>query len=297
MNKKAPKVSVIIPVYNEEDRIHDCLYAVTHQTVKPYEILVIDNNSTDQTAVIAKQFKQVTVVKEPIQGLTMARNNGFNMANGDILARIDADTIISDTWVQQVQQAFMLDTNLDGISGYGRTRAGVTIPVLSDIWSWAYFTHCKAFFGTTILWGANMAITRSAWLKVNELCCLDDSHVHEDQDISLALNSVGAHLKVDPKIRVSVDFKDIQYIDKFWQYYKKKHHTRQVHRLHYRSRLVTNHYIPAYQRMYYHFIASYTVGFFMLFTSINSARRATITASKQSSIYWWYQKIKSDLLA
>lgn len=297
MQKKALRVSVIIPVYNEEDRIFDCLQAVTHQTTAAYEILVIDNNSKDQTAAIARRFKHVRVIKEPTQGLTMARNTGFDIATGDILARIDADTIISSTWVEQVQQAFMLDDNLDGISGYGHTRAGITVPAFSNISSWAYFTHCKAFFGTTILWGANMAIRKTAWKKVDELCCLDDSHVHEDQDLSLALNSVGANLKVDPKIQVSVDFKDIHYIDKFWHYYKKKHHTRQIHRLHYRSRLVTNHYYSWYRRASYHAIASYTIGLFMVVTSLNSATRATIIASKQSSLYWWYQKIKSDLQA
>jgi len=295
MKLKAPTISVVIPVYNEEDRIFDCLQAITHQTVKPLEIIVIDNNSYDQTAIIARRFRNVRVVRESAQGLTMARNKGFSVAKGDILARIDADTIVSETWVEQVQQAFLLDPALAGISGYGRTRAGITIPFLSDIWSWAYYTHCKAFFGTTMLWGANMAIRKTAWQQVEDLCCLDDSHVHEDQDISLALNSIGAKLKVMPSLRVSVDFGDIQYIDKFWHYYKKKHHTRQVHRLHYRSKLVTNQYFPLYKRAFYHVIASYTVGLFMIVTSLNSGLRLMLDASRRSSVYWWYQKIKSDI--
>lgn len=295
MKQKAPTVSVIIPVHNEEDRIFDCLKAVTSQTVRPRQILVIDNNSSDQTFSIAKRFKGVTVVYETKQGLTLARNKGFSMATGDILARIDADTIISSTWIEQVQQLFQLDSNLDGVSGYGRTRVGVTIPLFSDIWSWAYFAHTKAFFGTTILWGANMAIRKSAWQKVENLYCLDDVMLHEDQDISLALNSVGSSLKIVPDLNVSVDFGDIQYIDKFWAYNKKKHYTRQAHRAHYRSRLTTNKYIPYYQRLTLHACSTYTVGFFMIFTLINSARRASIIAIKQSSLYFWYQKIKSDL--
>lgn len=295
MKQKLPTVSVIIPVYNEEDRIHDCLFAVTHQTVKPLEIILVDNNSDDQTVAIARHFKGVKIITEKQQGLTMARNKGFNSAKGTVLARIDADTVVSETWVSQVVQAFKNDSKLDGITGYGRTRAGITIPILSDIWSWAYFTHCKAFFGATMLWGANMAIRATAWQKAKGLCCFDDSLIHEDQDLSLALNSIGSKLAIVPNLRVSVDFGDIQYIDKFWHYYRKKHHTRQVHRLHFRSRLITNQYLPAYKRGFYHVIASYTVGLFMGVTALNSARKLIVNTSRQSVLYWWYQKIKSDI--
>jgi glycosyltransferase involved in cell wall biosynthesis len=295
MTQKTPKVSVIIPVYNEEDRMYDCLWAITHQVEKPFEIIVVDNNSRDQTVAIARRFKGVKVVTETKQGLTNARNRGFEEAEGDILARIDADTMVPADWVKKVREAFDLDPELAGLTGYGRTRAGVTIPLFSDIWSWAYFTHTKAFFGHTMLWGANMAVRKSAWLKANKLCCLDDSHVHEDQDLSLALAATGARVKIDPTLTVSVDFGDIQYIEKFWVYYRKKHHTRAIHQLHYRSKLVTNQPLPLYKRIGYHMAASYTVGFFMVFTSLNSARRELLEASKQSSVYFWYQKIKSDL--
>lgn len=295
MTQKTPKVSVIIPVYNEEDRMYDCLWAITHQVEKPHEIIVVDNNSRDQTAIIARRFKSVRVVSETKQGLTYARNKGFEVAEGDILARIDADTIVPSDWVKKVREAFELDPELAGLTGYGRTRAGVTVPVFSDIWSWAYFTHTKAFFGHTMLWGANMAVRKTAWLKASKLCCLDDSHVHEDQDLSLALAATGARVKIDPALTVSVDFGDIQYIDKFWVYFRKKHHTRAVHQLHYRSKLVTIQPISRTRRFGYHLLASYTVGLFMALTTLNSARRELVIISKESSVYFWYQKIKSDL--
>ncbi|MBP7820962.1 glycosyltransferase family 2 protein [Candidatus Saccharibacteria bacterium] len=290
MNNNSLKISVIIPVYNEEDRIFDCLNSITNQTVKPLEIIVVDNNSTDQTISIADRFKDVKVISEKKQGLSMARNKGFNSARGDLLARIDADTIVPPEWVQQLKNEFIYDKNLDGISGYGRTRVGLTLPLISDFLSWAYFTHCKAFFGVTMLWGSNMAIRSSAWKKVRALCYLDDSMVHEDEDLSLALNSVGCKLQNVPYIRVSVDFGDIQYFDKFWHYNIKKHNTRQIHRQHFRSKLVTNKYLPFGTRLAYHFVATWTVGMYMMASALNSTRRMLLKYSRNSYFYRLFQK-------
>jgi glycosyltransferase involved in cell wall biosynthesis len=294
MKQKLPRISVIIPVYNEEDHIYNCLQAISEQIVKPFETIVVDNNSDDQTAAIARNFKSVKVIKEPAQGRAMAQIAGFDFAKGDILARIDADTIVPSNWTEEILKAFVNDPKLSAVTGYGETRTGINIKLVSDIWSWAYFTHTKAFFGSEILWGSNMAMTRQIWAKVKSLCCLD-SNLHEDQDISLAIASVGGKIKVSPKLRVSVDFGGISYFGKYWRYNKMKHYTREVNNAHPRSTLTTYRRLPAYKRLFFHLIATYWVGVFMVITFVNSGVRAFLVALKQSSIYFWYQKIREDL--
>src|SRR4051812_42172740 len=99
-------VSIVIPVYNEADQLAACLQAIARQTVRPLEVIVVDNNSTDGTAAIAKRFPFVRLLTEKKQGVVHARNTGFKATRGGIIGRIDADTILPPTWVAQVQTIF-----------------------------------------------------------------------------------------------------------------------------------------------------------------------------------------------
>ncbi|MDB5194466.1 MAG: putative glycosyltransferase, partial [Parcubacteria group bacterium] len=87
------KISLIVPAYNEEKSIELCLeHAISNSNGDLYEILVIDNASTDKTALIAASIRGVRVVREEKKGLTRARQRGYIEAKGNILAFIDADT-------------------------------------------------------------------------------------------------------------------------------------------------------------------------------------------------------------
>lgn len=91
---EGPLVSVIIPAYNEEDYLPDCLKSIQNQTYKNIEVIVADNNSTDKTSEIAKVFG-TKVVKVEKKNVAVVRNADAKVAKGDILFFIDADTILS----------------------------------------------------------------------------------------------------------------------------------------------------------------------------------------------------------
>ena len=93
-------LSIIIPAYNEERHLPDCLDAIAKQTVAPYEVIVVNNNSTDRTLEIAEEYDFVKVVKQKEQGLIASRNYGFDKASGELIARLDADSIIDRNWVK-----------------------------------------------------------------------------------------------------------------------------------------------------------------------------------------------------
>lgn len=99
------KISVIIPVYNEEKYIVPCLKSLLKQEEKPDEIIVVDNNCTDKTIPLVRKYP-VKIVKEKKQGIVFARNHGFNIATGDIIARIDADSTAPKNWVQTIKKNF-----------------------------------------------------------------------------------------------------------------------------------------------------------------------------------------------
>ncbi|ELZ86149.1 glycosyltransferase AglI [Haloferax elongans ATCC BAA-1513] len=107
-----PRVSVIIPVYNDPEGIEDTLTALTNQTypADKLELLPVDNGSTDNTREVIRQFAAENetvelVVEDEIQGSYAARNTGIERATGDVLAFVDADMYMDETWLETAVEA------------------------------------------------------------------------------------------------------------------------------------------------------------------------------------------------
>lgn len=92
-------VSIIIPVYNGEKYISDTIQSVIDQTYKNWELIIVDDGSTDNTADIVKQFNdsRISYIKKNNTGVSDTRNVGANLAKGEILCFLDAD----DVWLPQ----------------------------------------------------------------------------------------------------------------------------------------------------------------------------------------------------
>lgn len=210
------KLSVIIPAYNEERRLESCLQSIIAQVEKPDEIIVVDNNSHDKTAEVAKRMG-ARVVKETVQGMIPARNRGFDEAKGDIIARTDADTHVPSDWLKRIKKAFRDDPKLIGLSG---PAAFYDIPQFSDISDWptkVFFETLHKAFRHDFLFGPNMAIRKKAWEKVKDDVCLDDKEVHEDIDLSLHLIAYG-RIKFDPELVVSSSARRWRKISPYFEY-------------------------------------------------------------------------------
>jgi len=112
------KISLIICAYNEEKYLGDCLdSAIKNSHGNFFEIIVVDNASTDGTKSVAEKRPGVRVVREDRKGLTRARQRGYEEAKGDILAYIDADTRMPKGWFDRVVYEFEKDANLGCLSG------------------------------------------------------------------------------------------------------------------------------------------------------------------------------------
>ena len=96
-----PFISVVIPVWNSPDMIARCLAAIEAQTYPRdrYEVLVVDNGSTDSTADVARSYPCATVLSEPIPGSYCARNRGLRSARGEYIAFTDADCLPDGEWL------------------------------------------------------------------------------------------------------------------------------------------------------------------------------------------------------
>ncbi len=91
-----PKISVIMPAYKAAATIAAALRSIRDQTVRVHEVIVVDDGSPDDTAeLVARDFSEVRLMRQPNAGPAVARNNGAQAATGDWLAFLDAD----DVWL------------------------------------------------------------------------------------------------------------------------------------------------------------------------------------------------------
>jgi glycosyltransferase involved in cell wall biosynthesis len=210
-------VSIVIPVYNEADHLAACLRAIARQTVLPHEVIIVDNNSTDGTIAVAESFPFAKLLSEKRQGVVHARNHGFNAASGDIIGRIDADTIISDHWVETLQTIFS-DSTVDAVSGSVQYY-DVTSPRISGVLDLFFRQRLARQLGDEVfLYGANMAVKRATWLEVSAHLC-EEGGMHEDFDLAIHAEEQGSRVIFDKRLEAGVSSRRVEGgLKELWHY-------------------------------------------------------------------------------
>ncbi len=103
--KSQPKISVIIPVYNVEKYLEECLDSVINQTLTDIEVICVNDGSTDNSLNILKKYekkdKRITVITQKNLYAGVARNNGFAISKGEYVHFFDSDDILSDNKVYE----------------------------------------------------------------------------------------------------------------------------------------------------------------------------------------------------
>lgn len=195
--------SIIIPVFNEEDHLENCLESIAAQSVLPNEVIVVDNNCTDNSMQIAASYPFVRIVKEQKPGIFHARNAGFNAANSDIIGRIDADTILPETWVETAIDH--ISKNPDELITGGSYLYDMPWPKFAGwIQENFAFRWNKFIIGDYIAWGSNMAFSRKIWRDIKDELH-DDPGIHEDMDLGFHLTDHGYKIRYDSSRKVGID--------------------------------------------------------------------------------------------
>ena len=103
-----PKISVIIPVYNVEKYLAECLTSVVNQTFKDIEIICVNDGSTDNSPMILEEFAQkdsrIKIINQENQGLAAARNTGIEVATGEYITFVDSDDYVSTDLYADMQK-------------------------------------------------------------------------------------------------------------------------------------------------------------------------------------------------
>jgi len=197
------KVSVVIPAFNEEKFIGKCLASIVNQTVPADEIIVVNNNCTDKTEAVARKFG-VKIVKEKVQGMTPARNRGFNSAKYEIIARCDADAVVPKDWIKKIKNDFK-KRKIDALTGpifFNDSKLFKSKSTVPSHIAWKSFKFISN--GRNCLIGPNMSLTKNIWKKVKDIVNLDDKKVHEDMDLSLKIAKVHGKIGYDRSLVVGI---------------------------------------------------------------------------------------------
>lgn len=103
-----PKLSVVVPVYNTEPYLPRCLESITGQSFSDFELILIDDGSTDKSPIICDNYSQqdsrVKVIHKKNEGVSVARNTGLKIAKGDYLTVVDSDDWLEKDMYQSMFQ-------------------------------------------------------------------------------------------------------------------------------------------------------------------------------------------------
>lgn len=247
MSKKLT-LSIVIPVYNEENHIKECLEAIKAQIEAPLEVIVVDNNSSDKTVEIAKKYPFVTVLSAREQGIAFARNVGFNAARGNIIGRIDADSRIPSNWTQHVRE--YIEANPEHLLTGGSYFYDLKLP---RFFGWVQgqiaFRSNRFIMGYYIAWGSNMAFKKTLWNEVKDEVH-NSADIHEDMDLAMHLHEHGYKITYQSGFKVGVDSRLLS----------KKRNTRAQH-MHYLKMWPRTLYLHKLRRAWLGWVGVYVVYF------------------------------------
>lgn len=195
-------VSVVIPVLDDGRYLRRCLTALARQRRRPLEIVVVDNGSRDHSRRVARRAG-ARVVRERRRGIPAAASRGYDAARGAVIARLDADSVPAEDWVERIEAAFARDPALAALTGPG--EFGVRPPrrwrAAALLYLGTYFTVVGGLLGRPPVFGSNLAMRRSAWRAARGDVHRRDRFLHDDLDLSIHLPG---RVRVDRDLRVVI---------------------------------------------------------------------------------------------
>src|SRR3990170_2423896 len=187
------RISIVIPTYNRAEMLRKCLNALGQQQFNPFEILVVDGGSVDQTEEVVNDFMKRTGLKvnyfRQDVGRSAARGLGVEHAMGEIVAFIDDDCVASENWLKSIVKHFSNET-ISGIEG-------MTIPVPKES---SPFSHSIENTKGGKFCTCNMAYSKTILKKVEGF---DERFGHrEDSDLAFSILENGGKIEFKEDVLV-----------------------------------------------------------------------------------------------
>ncbi len=199
-------ISVIIPTFNEEENIAQCLVSLSHQNIPraDYEIIVVDGGSKDATCEIAKKYAD-QVFTQTSKKVGGARNDGVTAAKGTIIATTDADCILPPDWIKNLAEDFR---NPAVVQVYGPVypiEEGIgnrfSLMLANTFARIGYYS--KTFYYTL---GCNTAFRKDAFVRAGMYRCIDAG---DDLEIAMRMKDEGK-IRFDNRLKVGFSMRRYQ---------------------------------------------------------------------------------------
>lgn len=222
-------LSVVVPSRDDGPMLEVCLRLLAAQTRPADELIVVDNDSSDDTAQVARAAG-ATVVSEPLHGVWPASAAGFDRARGDVIARLDADSCPPADWLERVERRFAADPALDALTGpgdfYGASRLVAALG--RRVYIGGYFWAIGLWLGHRPVFGSNFAMRRRVWESVRGEVHRTRGDVHDDLDLSLHLPP-GTRVDYDPSLRVGISARPFASARGLWRRLRWAYRTMRLH--------------------------------------------------------------------
>ncbi|MCD2146750.1 glycosyltransferase [Gordonia paraffinivorans] len=199
------KLSAVVPAYNEESAVGRCIESLLNQTRPFDEIIIVDNASTDSTAAVVSSYAarnpSIRLVSESVPGIYHARRAGFDAATGDVLARTDADSVVSPRWAEAIEAHFAgpRGSEYQALTGPGQFGESPPFDPLRKLESRSKLFE-KGGEGLKLI-GPNMVMSVNAWRDIRD-DLIDDNAIFEDADVSLRLLETGHRIWFSPDVAI-----------------------------------------------------------------------------------------------
>jgi glycosyltransferase involved in cell wall biosynthesis len=182
-----PRISIVIPTYNEEKNIGRILFKLNHQTIprEECEIIIVDGASKDRTREIAEEMG-ATVIMQKRNGIGGARNDGFLIAKADFIATTDADCIVPNQWLEIFLEDFQ-NSQVVAVTGPDgpiekNWKSSLTYFIFR------FLSQGSALFNLYGTVGANSAFRKAAFLKCGGYKLLPHN---DDVEIAFRIKKLG----------------------------------------------------------------------------------------------------------
>jgi glycosyltransferase involved in cell wall biosynthesis len=217
VTRPAFTVSVVIPVKDDAPELSRCLRALRDQSRPADQIVVVDNGSRDESALVALAAG-VEVVPCATPGIPAASARGYDRATGDLILRLDADCIPGREWIERMLDAFAQHPDAGAVTGGADFADGPRFARRPLAWLYlgGYFAVTSMALGHPPLFGSNLGMRREAWRDAAASVHRDRSDIHDDLDLAFHLGQ-RHRIRFERDLPMAVSFRPLRSLSSFRQ--------------------------------------------------------------------------------
>lgn len=180
-----PIISIIVPIYNSEERLSRCLNSILAQSYKDFELILVNDGSTDSSIEICKSImnkdKRVSLYNRKNSGVSASRNFGISVAHGEYIMFCDSDDEVEPDWCLELLNSIKKYPNMSVICGINKKKGTDSVKTIHG-----NENECEILSKDEYYSVHKLGIAGSPWNKIFSLSKLINNSIKFNEDISLA---------------------------------------------------------------------------------------------------------------